>query len=402
MGERDGLPGVDRDLPVAGRRLHVVGAGLIGTSVGLAAALAGWTVTFEDRDPAQAEHAQARLAAATGGPAPAVVSPPSRADLVCVAVPPAATSAEVLRALESYPEATVIDVASVKSEPRRAVEAESAHAGRYVPTHPLAGGEGQGPDAGRFDLFLGRSWVVCATTGSDRVPVVLELVAACGAHPVWLSAEDHDRLLAVTSHLPQLLASALAAEVASVFEPAAGDGGGARTGDVPASSLAGPALWDMTRIAASPTELWSQIAALNHPALRVAVQSLQRRLRTVEDALIASSEAAAGVGALLDAGRAARSQLGAKHRAADVPRRAVRTQGVDGAVPDAGWTWVELAIDDTPGTLARVFATAGVLDINVEDVRVDHAPYASTGLVSVAVRDAVEARALQAALDDPR
>lgn len=423
----------------AGRRLHIIGAGLIGTSVGLAAVASGWQVTVEDADFVRAERARERLGALH--PVDQTMdSPCSEVDIVCVAVPPAAVGETLSAAARIYLSATLIDVASVKAQPQQQIERLSPALDRYVPTHPLGGGEGSGPDAARSDLFRGRSWVLCADPArpTARTAAVVALIQACGAHPVWLSAPEHDRLLAVTSHLPQLLASALAAEVEQAFgtSTAVPTEGGARdersrslpSGDagsgwdaasrdgvpshdplvvslrpptpaavlgrpnptsVPASSLAGPALWDMTRIASSPSELWAQVARLNHADVRRALRSLLDRLEAVEAGMVGPAEAAAEVAALVDAGRSARARLGRKHRSA--------SEDADGRTASA-WTWVDIAIDDTPGTLARVFATASRLGVNVEDVRVDHAPYASQGTVSVAVADAEEAARLQATL----
>lgn len=412
-GQSDGGPAEASEISPRVRRLHVVGAGLIGTSIGLAAAAASWRVSFEDREPERAFQAAQRLRARArggGGEAGSAAGPrrsgPERqhVDIVCVAVPPAETATAVIEALRTYVGATVIDVASVKAEPQVHIYASNVLADRYVATHPLAGGEGQGPDAGRSDLLRGRSWVLCVGAASERhVARVLELVDVCGAHPVRLTATEHDRLLAVTSHLPQLLASALAAEVAATFPspdpPADVDLRGVDPEPLAASSLAGPALWDMTRIAGSPAELWSQIAGMNHEALSGALSSLLERLRVVDGSLSSSAEAATGVRNLVEAGRAARHQLGLKHQAAGFAGGAPATSArvVPGA--DTGWTWAEFAIDDTPGTLARIFAAAGRLDLNVEDVRVDHAPYATSGIVSVALRRAADAQRLRVELD---
>lgn len=404
----DGAPVEGSEAGPSLRRLHVIGAGLIGTSIGLAAAAGSWRVSFEDREPERASRAAQRLRAraheadSTARP-PGSASERQQVDIVCVAVPPAETAAAVIQALRLYRGSTVIDVASVKTEPQLQVDASDASVDRYVATHPLAGGEGHGPDAGRSDLLAGRSWVLCVGAASVRhVARVLELVDVCGAHPVRLSATEHDRLLAVTSHLPQLLASALAAEVAATFSsPDSPPDVGVRGAEpVPASSLAGPALWDMTRIAGSPAELWSQIAGMNHEALNGALSSLLERLRVVGASLGGSpAEAVTSVRDLVEDGRAARLQLGLKHQAAGASGR-VPTSSAS-AVPgaDTGWTWAEFAIDDTPGTLARIFAAAGRLGLNVEDVRVDHAPYASSGIVGVALRQAADAQRLRAELD---
>jgi prephenate dehydrogenase len=395
------------------RHLHVVGAGLIGTSVALIAGHAGWQVTVEDVDPARAERARVRLLdvayssehARRDGGVRDLEGPTSEPDLILLAIPPALVGVEVVHQLREHVDATVMDVASVKAEPQRYVQAHSPHASRFVPTHPLAGGEGSGPDSARSDLFRGRSWVLCPSVDIEdaRARLVITLVHLCGAEPVWLTAAEHDRLLAVTSHLPQLIASALAAEVTAAF----GAPHGAEAGGLPASSLtaqdpiegwerpppsllAGPALLDMTRIAASPSELWAQVVSLNLPFVRAALGGLTDRLQALQASFTASPEAAISVRELVDHGRTARASLGRKHAGTSA-------EGVS-TVPSGRWWWVDTTIDDTPGTLARVFAMADKLGVNVEDVRVDHAPYASSGIVSVAIGDERAAERLRLAL----
>ncbi len=398
-------------------RLHVIGAGLIGTSIALAAAAAGWTVSIGDLDELVQERASRLLGRQPpdphGGP-PAATTP----DLVCVAVPPAAVSAVMQEALGLYLDATVMDVSSVKVRPQQDLQTHGADLTRVVWTHPLAGSERSGPDAAAPDLFAGRTWVICPGDSADRVDLVdevrrnqvLALVQVCGGRPLELSAAVHDRLLAYTSHLPQLIASALAAEVAAAFvagnigvppeggEVLAADVDGPTVAQpdpgVPAelsaspSLLAGPGLLDMTRLAASPPGLWSDVAALNHDALRGALGALLRRLDSVRTDLTEPHRAAAGVRALVESGGAGRRQLDRKHSgAAGAPR----------GRSDASWTWVRVVIDDVPGTLARVFALAADLGINIEDVHVDHAPHASRGEVSVAVA-AADAPRLQQGL----
>jgi prephenate dehydrogenase len=386
--------------PSAGeaRTLHVIGAGLIGTSVALAAARSGWTVTLEDADADRAGHATDLLALASGGgPAagrselgPVETSgeqlpvPPAGAGpaLVCVAVPPRLNGLVLVDALRHYVESTVMDVCSIKSSSQADVEASDEDLTRLVWTHPMAGAEGSGPQAARADLFDGRSWIVCTTADEGGSPLtsgaracVERLIADCGARPLMLSVARHDELLAMTSHLPQLVASALASEVVAAFAPGPA---GAAAELPPPSLLAGPGLLDMTRIAASPSELWAQIAALNRQPVRDGLRLLTGRLQRLEAALDDPTSTARAVTDLVDDGRSARGVLDRKHAGA--------AGGRGDLAPAPDWTWVRATIADVPGTLARVFAVAGELGVNIEDVQVDHAPYASQGLVSVAVR----------------
>lgn len=350
------------------RSLHIIGAGLIGTSLALAASAVAYRVSIEDADERAAEEARHRLAGAGGSAVPA-----DAVDLVVVAVPPAVTGSTVAAALQRHPTSTVLDVASVKTAPVDAVRGAGGDLRRYVPSHPLAGAATAGPLAARAELFQGRIWALCPT--SDTSPAALlaagDLVRDCGATAVELSAADHDRAVAVTSHLPQLVSSALAATVGT---------------DATAALLAGPALLEMTRIADSPAELWRQIAVENRWHLGRALTAFRDALQGVVTALAADTHPVAAaedavaqaVADLIQAGHAGRSQLDTKHRGAP-----------DGAGTLAdGWAWCEVRVDDRPGRLAQLFELAAIAGVNIEDVRIDHAPQQPTGTVALAVPSA--------------
>jgi prephenate dehydrogenase len=126
----------------------------------------------------------------------------------------------------------------------------------------MAGKERSGVVAAEADLFQGRTWAICpsdeATLEEARVREFLEWVRAIGARIEVLSPAEHDRAVAFTSHLPQLLSTALAACVRDAEKT---------------SEMAGPALVDMTRLASSPYGIWKDILSTNEPAIRVAVES---------------------------------------------------------------------------------------------------------------------------------
>ena len=182
--------------------IEVVGTGLLGTSIGLACRRAGLEVILQDTS---AEH----LRTATGLGAGRARGDHERAQLVVVAVPPDHLGEVVLEYLAAT-EAVVTDVGSIKSEPARTVAAGAAAdaLARYVGGHPMAGSERSGPLAASAALFDGRPWAITPHDTSDPAAVALveELADRCGAVPVRLSPEDHDRAVARTSHLPHLLA----------------------------------------------------------------------------------------------------------------------------------------------------------------------------------------------------
>lgn len=359
-----GLPAtVPAHAPQERWAVRIVGAGLIGTSVGAALAEAGHAVTFDDLDAGRARRA-AEVARATGPlhTAAAGMAP----DVVVLAVPPMVTGAELIRLAQLEISATVMDTASVKSHPLHQIETAGVSLSNVVLSHPLAGSASAGPDGASAALFRGRSWALCATPQSAEVHLrrAEAVVRACGAVPHWLEADAHDEVVAATSHVPQFVASSLAASIAPL-------------GDA-ALTLSGPTLAEMTRVADSPDELWRQIAVANAPAVSDALDAVIDRLAVLRSALRTADDDDINVAVteLLAAGRAGRRLLGIKH---------TPPAGTPYPVREAAWSWVEVQIPDRRGGLAAVFAIAADQQINVEDVRLDHTPYAATGTVALAV-----------------
>ena len=345
----------------AARSVLIVGTGMIGTSIAMAMAERGHHVLLEDRDPASLSAAVRISGGRAYGGEPV--------DLAVVAVPPSRTGDVVVDLLRDGAAATVTDCASVKSAPLRAVIAGvcawaddtrdgAARAAAYVGGHPLAGRERRGPSAARVDLFAGRPWVLTPHEGSSREAVSAAewAVTECRATPVLMTAAEHDRAVAVTSHLPQLLASALAGQLEHE--------------DDHVLALAGQGLRDMTRIAGSDPELWSDIVAGNADAVAEVLDRLAARLLTVAGGLRdAPPEVAAEVvRALVESGRSGRQRMPGKH--GESPR-------VYRAVP--------VVVPDERGQLARLLGDAADAGVNVEDIRVDHAPGLPVGLIELYV-----------------
>jgi prephenate dehydrogenase len=229
----------------------VVGAGLIGTSVGLALRQRGVTVHLSDRDRSAAACAAALGAGVDTAPG----TPP---ELVVAAVPPDQVAQVVADSLQRWPLAVVTDVASVKMQPLRQLRARRIDLRRYVGSHPMAGSERSGAAAARAGLFADRPWAVTPHPYSTAaaLAVVEHLVELCGAEAVRITPAEHDRAVAVVSHAPYLQAVLTAA----------------RLNRLPANeaALAGPALRDITRVAVSDPAMWAQILAANaEPVARV-------------------------------------------------------------------------------------------------------------------------------------
>jgi prephenate dehydrogenase len=343
-----------------------VGTGLIGTSVGLAARAAGVRVTLADEDGARLARAEQRGA---GRP-----SDPERAcDLVVVAVPPAVVAQVVRAVLLLDVNATVTHVTSVQAQPLLDIETLVGRSSRVVGGHPIAGREQSGPDAAAGDLFRDRAWVVCPATytAPGAVSAVEALARLCGARPTRMTPAEHDELLARLSHVPQLVASSLAASVS----------------DLPgeAVALAGSGLRDTTRLADSDVRLWAEIIGANPVAVAQALRDVAGPLDALADLLAAGDpeSAARGVTELLHRGQAGRAKLPGKH----------------GQRPTA-WATVSVVVPDRPGALAQLLASVATYGVNLEDLRVEHAPGQPEGAAELAVAPAAQAHLAEALRSD--
>ena len=337
------------------RRVLIVGAGLIGTSIGLALRQRFVDVALED-------HAPGRLALATELGAGRPSAPGEDFDVAVVAVPPAAVASELFRLQRLGLARTYTDVASAKAEPQREAETLGVDMSTYVGGHPVAGRERSGPAAAHADLFVGRPWVVTRTPAASEQAVadVDALARACGAVPVAMTADDHDAALATVSHLPHLVASLLAAQLVSSDEATV--------------ALGGTGLHDTTRVAAGDPDLWTQILLANAEHLATALSGFASDVtRTVDDLQrIASGDRAAATALTetLRRGAAGRARVPVKR-----------------GQPAAGFVTVPIVVRDAPGELASVLRTLGDAGINLEDVRVEHEPGRARGVVELDVRE---------------
>src|SRR5579871_3394244 len=227
---------MERDGP-----LGVVGTGLIGTSIGLAARAAGLSTLGWDQDSARLQAAAERGAFEPASDFHALLT---RSRIVALAVP----VTTIVQLLERFrrtppPASLVFDVGSVKAPIVAAAEGFAPFAG----THPIAGASTGGPAGAAADLFRDRVWVVDTSAAPDARARVTALVEAFGARPIPMNAAVHDRAIARTSHLPQLVATALA----SLLEESLAD---------PATcALCGPGIRSMTRLGSSPWSMWEGI-----------------------------------------------------------------------------------------------------------------------------------------------
>lgn len=330
--------------------VRIVGAGLLGSSIGHALRALGVDVVLADASPAQL-----RLAVDYG--AGRLARDDDRPDLVVVAVPPDVTADVIERELGAFPDAVVTDVASVKLEPLLTLRERGVNLSRYIGSHPMAGRERGGAIAARADIFFGRPWVICRDeeTSARDLAVVEGLALDLGASLIEMTPEEHDRSVALVSHVPQLVASLLAGRFVGAEDASL--------------RLAGQGVRDTTRIAASAPELWVQILGANADPVVEVLDALAADLAGVARALRDPDAPGArrAVAATIRRGNEGVERLPGKHG----QNRRFET--------------VVVMVDDTPGQLGRLFGDLGELDVNVEDFRLEHSPGAQFGLGEISV-----------------
>lgn len=338
--------------------VRIIGAGLLGTSIGLALSKLGVDVAIEDLSPAvqslSIDYGAGRRPAADDSPA-----------LVIACVPPDVTAEVVAKALRDFEHATVTDVASVKTAILSELQQAKVDLSRYVGSHPMAGRERGGAASARSDLFMGRVWVITPTSEStsQAQQQVEDLARDLGSAAVTLTAEEHDRAVAVVSHVPQILSSLTASMLVDAAEQ-----------DV---NLAGQGIRDTTRIAASDAKLWLQILTANSQE----VNSVLKRFQSELSKVIAALDKADAPGAL----SAINEALSRGNRGVE------RLPGKHGTKATK-YSTVTVMIDDQPGELARLLTEIGEFGINLEEIKLEHSPSSAVGLVEVSVLPSVEGK----------
>lgn len=342
-------------------QVHIIGAGLLGTSIGLTLSNLGLDVSLEDSSPAVT-----KLAIDFG--AGRELKETDLVSTVVVCVPPDVTAETVIAALTRFPNAVVTDVASVKSSVLEAITAGNADISRYVGSHPMAGREKGGALSGRPDLFVGRPWVIAveATTDATAAEQIEKLALDLGASPIRMSAAEHDRAVALVSHTPQVISSLLAARLVDGLDE-----------DL---ALAGQGLRDTTRIAASDPKLWLQILVANSEALLPVLSHFSEDLNKLIVSLleVESAGALSVIAKTLEAGNQGIARIPGKHGSRNT-----------------AYASLVVMIDDKPGELARLLNEIGHAGLNIEDLKLDHAAGAQVGLVELSVLPKIEAALIE-------
>jgi prephenate dehydrogenase len=346
------------------RRAHVVGLGLIGSSVALALRDVGWVVSGDDQDPALREAAFA-AGVIVGYELDGEVA------LVVVATPAGVVAKVASQVLEgsSNERLIVTDVAGVKG----AIVSEVSDP-RFLAGHPMAGSELRGLAGARADLFQGCTWVLTPTSATqpETYTTLHGILRELGANVVAVDAEDHDRLVAVASHVPHLLAGALMNEATRVAEQ-----------DAVLLQLAAGGFRDMTRVAAGDPSIWPDVLFENRDAIGQSLQALEERLKSLREAL--NSDDHVTIATDLSEAAFARRQL---------PGRALNSENL---------AYLRVAVSDQPGVLAAVTMAASEMLVNIYDIEIAHGIEGSSGTLLLAVdarlaesfRDALGQRGFQ-------
>jgi len=331
-------------------KIAVLGVGLIGGSIGLAARQRlGAEVVGYGRTAATLERAVALGALDRG--ADSIAAACEGADVVFCAGPVGALPAQATAALEASGAATVVtDVGSTKGELVAALGGDE----RFIGGHPLAGAETAGVENARADLFEGARWYLTPTERSSGVLYdrLQRTVSGLGARPQAIDPGAHDRLLATISHLPHVVANALAAEAAAELSR-----------DSERMPEVGPSFRDTTRVAGSNPAIWADIFASNREAVADSVEAVARRLGEAAELIRAGD----------------RDAVAAWHAAAGEDRRRLLESELE-----AGPLWeLRIVVANRPGTIAALALALGDAGVNIADMALHPAPDMTSGAVTL-------------------
>jgi prephenate dehydrogenase len=331
-------------------RIAILGVGLIGGSIGLAARewVEGADVVGFGRSPERLDRAR-ELGAIDR--ASTDLDEALEGAAACFACGPVGVLPELVeRALAVAPEdCLVTDVGSTK---RRIVEKIADE--RFVGGHPIAGAETAGVEHARADLFQGATWYL--TPGERSSGLLYErlhrFVVTVGARPIAIDAETHDRLLATVSHLPHVIANVLVAQAARALD---------EQGE--ALPRVGPSFRDATRVAGANTDIWTDIYLSNAESLAAEVDETVRRLEAVAAALRAGDPA--GIADWNDA-------------ASDDRRRLLEADLAGGPVHE-----LQVPVPNRPGIVAQLALALGRAGVNIVDMALAPAPDMRSGAITL-------------------
>jgi prephenate dehydrogenase len=336
-------------------RVAVIGTGLIGGSIGLAIkARTDAEVVAFDQDPVAAARAVERGAADRAAQTPAEAV--DGADFVFIATPVGAIGATARSLADRVASSAVVtDVGSTKS--RVVVEVEKAlrEGSDFIGGHPMAGTEQEGIEGATPGLFDGAWWILTPTDHSDpdAYQRLHGLLTTLGARIMALNPVEHDELMAVVSHVPQLTATALMNMAARRGEEHAG-----------LLALAAGGFRDVTRVAASNPDIWLDVCKENGEAIAATLQDFAKELLRMRDLIVEHKE-----GPLREA------FLSAREARRNLPGKEVAEAPFEIVMP----------VPDQPGVLAQVTTSIGNLGINIEDLQITHSSEGGRGVLHLTI-----------------
>lgn len=341
-------------------RIAVLGVGLIGGSIGLAARrrleaeVAGY-------DPDRGLLQRALELGAVSSVHEDVAAACEGAEIVFCAAPVGALPRLGAEALAAVGEASVVtDVGSVKRDAIAALGGDP----RFVGGHPLAGAESAGVENAREDLFEGARWYLTPTpaTGGVLYDRAQRAISALGGRPQAIDAETHDTLMATVSHLPHVLANVLVAQAADALEA----GERERIGEV------GPSFRDATRVAGANPAVWADIFCGNREAVAEQVEAVAERLREAAELLRGGD----------------REAVAAWQAEAGAGRRALLEQELEGG----RLCELRVLVPNRPGIVAEIALALGEAGVNIEDMGLYPAADMRSGAITLYVAGEDEAR----------
>ena len=327
-------------------KVRIIGSGLIGTSIALALKGKNISIQMVDKD-LKAQNLATDLVAGE------ILENP---DLIIICASIAENLKLIVSALSDNPRSIVMDVSSVKSNLLDEVAKLSGNASNFVSSHPMAGREVSGAQSARSDLFLGRAWIGITSdiTSEDAKNSLTQLVEICGATLYWLKDAEHDGAVAAISHLPQILSTGLAYTLDQ-------DG-------VDSLNLAGQGLRDLLRLSGSNPKLWSELLIANKDALAVYLQSMSATISLFQKSL--ESADLKKLEEIFSVGNRVYSSIPGKHGG-----------------KNRNYAYLPIVINDEPGQLAKIFNECAKINVNIEDLSIEHSPGQQTGLITLAINE---------------
>lgn len=345
-------------------RVGVLGTGLMGASIGLAAKEAGVASRVVGWDPDEDALASSLEQGALDEVAESPESLARQVDLLVAAAPTAQLPLLLTQVLAAAKNTTVTDIGSTKTS----VCAAAGTLPHFVGGHPLAGSENGSATRARADLFDGATWFLTPVPATDpsRYGLVHGFVSALGATPVAIDPQAHDRLVAVASHLPHMLASLLVNQI-----------GTARIDGHDPLLTAGGSLRDLARIAGADPGVWTDVVLDNAPAIHEALGEHCRRVVQLQAALAAG-----------DAGLLTRWVAEAEQGRKRILEAKYRNGGPENTL--------RVEVRNRPGVLAGITQALGAAHVNIEHFDLEQGTQGRPGILSLAVRgDSEAARAAE-------